>query len=69
MEGIRRFGPNVIHFNVINGNKRQPVVGCYIPPSNAAHTTLQSVINALNTVPTDLDPWVLGDLNINYDSP
>ena len=67
MEETTKFGPNVIAFQLVTGEDRFYVVGAYIPPSDLK--TLDDVRSAWANCPKKCKPIVLGDLNINLESP
>jgi len=61
------WGPNVLTFQLVTGRHQYYVVGCYIPPSDLA--TLDDIQKAWNHCPSGARPLLLGDLNINLESP
>ena len=67
VEETTKFGPNVIAFQLVTGEDRFYVVGVYIPPSDLK--TLDDVRSAWANCPKNCKPIVLGDININLESP
>ena len=67
VEETRECGPNVITFELVTGEDRFYVVGCYIPPSD--RVTLEQVRSAWANCPKGCIPMLLGDLNVNLESP
>ena len=49
MEEVRKYGPNVLSFEVVSGRRRWYIVGCYIAPDNAQ--TIERVVTALGDQP------------------
>lgn len=66
VESVSNHGPNVISFELVTGYRRVPCVGVYIPPNDL--TTLEFLLQALDRF-QNRDPIVLGDLNIDMQSP
>ena len=68
LEGLERFGPNVLKTTLAYDNKRTTIIGVYIPPSELDLQTNQYIDEAmLNEDP--LSCIILGDLNVNYKNP
>ena len=67
LEETKFFGPHVLAFRVITGGLRFYVVGCYIPPSSTDE--LRHIRDAYRGCPEGFKPILLGDLNINLESP
>ena len=67
VEETRIEGPNVLSFRIVSGELKFYVVGCYIPPSDLS--TLDQVRGAWERCPKGFRPILLGDLNINLESP
>ena len=65
IESVRRHGSNVISCVLVTGTRRFGLVGAYVPPSD--RTTLGFVEAALDRLPPDCTPVVLGDLNVDLD--
>ena len=66
VEGLRRYGPNVISFILVSGLKRWYLIGAYYPPSERGTdtTTLHWIQEAELRVPS-LPQVLLGDLNVD----
>ena len=60
-------GPNVISAEIVSGNKRYGIVGAYVPPKDS--TTSVHISAALDRFPRRRDLILVGDLNIDLDSP
>ena len=60
-------GPNVISAEIVTGNKRYSIVGAYVPPKDT--TTLVHITAALDRFPQRRKVILVGDLNIDLDSP
>ena len=67
VEEARIESANVLTFRVVSGELKFYVVGCYIPPSDL--TTLDQVRAAWARCPKGFRPMLLGDLNLNLESP
>ena len=67
LEETKIWSPNVIAFRLITGGAKFYVVGCYIPPSDLV--ALDHVRDAWRQCPKGFTPLLLGDLNINLESP
>ena len=67
VEETRTWGPNVLAFQLVTGRHRYYVVGCYIPPSDLS--ALEDVRRAWSQCPSGARPLLVGDLNINLESP
>ena len=67
VEETRIESANVLSFRVVSGELKFYVVGCYIPPSDL--TTLDQVRAAWARCPKGFRPLLLGDLNLNLESP
>jgi len=67
VEETRFYGPNVMTFQLVTGADQYYVVRCYIPPFN--RTTLDDVRTAWGHCPSGARPLLVGDLNVNLESP
>ena len=69
VEEVKERHPNVLSFELVTGNARFYVVGCYIPPSSLE--SLEPVRRALEDAPADerVRTMVWGDLNVSLDIP
>lgn len=67
VESIRRYGPNVLSFQLSSGRFRYGVVGVYIPPKDV--TTLEFVTQAMEDLPPGCASVLLGDLNVDLEFP
>ena len=63
LEAVRKYGPNVISFQLVTGARRWYIVGCYLAPSDTS--TIERVVKALRDRPKGAELLVAGDLNIN----
>ena len=69
LEEAKARGPNVITFELMTGTDRYYVVGCYIPPSDVAGTTLATIEQAMAEMPKGCIPILIEDLNANLTKP
>jgi len=69
VESIKRYGPNVISFEIAMGHARFGVVGAYVPPSDDDGTALEFVNQAMDGLPRGCQPLLLGDLNADLSNP
>ena len=67
IEETKFHGSHVVTFRLITGELRYYVVGCYIPPSSTAE--LADIRRAYKRCPKGFKPILMGDLNINLESP
>ncbi|KAL7524110.1 hypothetical protein ACHAXR_000447, partial [Thalassiosira sp. AJA248-18] len=67
VEETKIWSPNVIAFRLITEAANFYVVGCYIPPSDPE--TLEHVEKAWENCPKGFRPLLIGDMNINLESP
>ena len=67
VESVRRYGPNVISFQLVMGSRCFGAVGAYIPPTDLS--TLEFVKQALDGLPRGIPPLLLGDLNADLADP
>lgn len=67
VESVKRYGPNVMSFQLVTGGIRIAAVGAYIPPADLS--TLEFVNRALDDLPQGQQPLLLGDLNVDLDDP
>ena len=61
VEGVRRFGPNVVIFTVTSGQKRWYVVGAYVPPNDLP--TVHWITHALACGTERVEKLLVGDIN------
>ena len=66
MEAVRKFGPNVIGFQLATGARRWYIVGCYIAPDDTS--TIEWVVEALMNRPKGAELLVVGDLSVNLEA-
>ena len=59
--------PNVVRFNLANGQQWWHFVGCYISPDNASN--IEDVIAAIISQPWENDLLVFGDFNTDLADP
>ena len=67
MEAVRKYGPNVIGFQLVTGVRRWYIVGCYLAPDDTS--TIERVVKALRDRPKGAELLVVGDLNTNLAAP
>ena len=67
VEAARKFGPNVISFQLSTGARRWYIVGCYLAPDDTS--TMERVVKALWSRPKGAELLVAGDLNTNIAAP
>ena len=66
MEAVRKYGLNVIVFQLATGARRWYIVGCYLAPDNTS--TIERVVEALKECPKGAELLVAGELNINLEA-
>jgi exonuclease III len=66
VESVKRFGSDVISFQLATGQKRYSCVGGYIPPKD--ESTIESIGKAFDSLPKG-PRILLGDLNVNLNNP
>ena len=49
VEAVRKFGPNVVRFQLATGARRWYIIGCYLAPDDTS--TIESVVAALKERP------------------
>ena len=64
---MRKYGPNVIGFQLATGERRWYIVGCYLAPDDTL--TIARVVEALRDQPKVAELLVVGDLNTNLVTP
>ena len=64
---MRKYGLNVIVFQLATGARRWYIVGCYLAPDNTS--TIERVVEALRSRPKGAELLVVGDLNANLAVP
>ena len=57
------FGPHVLNFQMVTGQKRWFIVGCYVPLDSVAETN--HIATALVHCPDTMDTILVGDINVN----
>ena len=67
MEVVRKFGPNVLSFQLETGAWRWYIIGCYLVPDDTS--TIERVVAALKERPKGTALLVAGDLNTALDDP
>jgi exonuclease III len=67
LEEWKFWSPHVLSFRLITGEFKFWVVGCYIPPTSLAE--LEFVRKACDAQPKGFKPLLIGDFNIDLDSP
>ena len=65
LKGTRTHGPNVMSCVLVQGTRRKPIIGAYLPPGDLED--LPYIIEALQRYPEP--PILLGDLNVMLDDP
>ena len=63
VEAVRKFGPNVIGFQLATGAWRWYIMGCYLAPDDTS--TMDRVVKALQSQPMGAELLVTGDFNLN----
>ena len=61
VEELSPYGPNVISFKVVTGQRRRYIIGCYLAPDDAR--TIERVVTALSDQQRGTALVVAGDLN------
>ena len=67
VEAVRKYGPNVIGFQLATGARRWYIVGCYLARDDTL--TIDRVVEALRDRPKGAELLVVGDLNTNLAAP
>ena len=67
VEATRIWHPHVLSFQLVTGRDRFFVVGCYMPPGDLE--AFEAVKMAWLACPRGCKPLLIGDLNIDLDSP
>ena len=67
VEAERKWHANVMSIHVVTGNTRYYIVGCYLPPDDLA--SLEYVKKAWSQRPSGATPLLIGDFNVDLDSP
>ena len=67
VEAVRKYGLNMIGFQLATGARRWYIVGCYLAPDDTS--TIERVVEALRDRPKGVDLLVAGDLNTNLAAP
>ena len=67
VEAVRKYGLNMIGFQMATGERRWYIMGCYLAPDNIS--TIERVVKALWDPPKVAELLVAGDLNINPAAP
>ena len=67
VESIHQFGPNVVGFQLVTGERRCYIIGYYLSPDDTS--TIESVIKALKERPRRSELMLAGYLNINLEDP
>jgi len=67
LEEYKFYGGNVVAFRLITGRGKYYIIGGYIPLG--CNDTLAHIINAYNSCPPGFEILLIGDLNINLDTP
>ena len=63
VETIQKFGPNVVGFQLVMGERRWYIVVCYLALDNTL--TIESVVAAIKERPRGAELLVAGDFNVN----
>ena len=64
---MRKYGPNVIGFQLATGARRWYIVGCYLAPDDTL--TIERVVEALRDQPKGAELLFAGDINTNLEAP
>ena len=67
MEEVKKHGLNAITFQLVTGRDRFSIVGAYILPSDL--NALEEVAKTWQQCPKECMPMLVGDLNIDLESP
>ena len=67
VEGVRKFGPNVVSFIITSGRKRWYGVGAYVTTNNLL--TIEWIRKELDCGPKGMGNLLVGDLNACLESP
>ena len=65
IEGVKRFGPNVIGAILVSENWRRSILGAYIPPSEEDGKTLDLIEAAANKLRSNSLILLGDDLNVD----
>jgi exonuclease III len=69
VEEQRRWGPNVLSFQLVTGRGRYYCIGAYRPPSEVDNNTAEDINRAWDKCPKGSEPILMGDLNVNLARP
>ena len=64
---MKKFGPNVLEFQLATGARRWYIVGVYIAPDDT--TTMERVVEAIRRKPRGAELLVAGDFNVDIAAP
>ena len=67
VEAIHQFGPNVVSLQMVTGERRWYIIGCYLATNNTL--TIESIVTALKERPQGLELLAAGELNPNLYNP
>ena len=67
VEAARKFGPNVIVFQLVTGTRRWFIVECYLAPDDTS--TMERFVEALRSRPRGAELMVAGDFNVKLATP
>ena len=67
VEAVRRFGTNVVGFQMATGERRRYIVGCYLSPDDTS--TIESVVAALKERPQGAELLATGYFNVKLSEP
>ena len=67
VEAVEMFGPNVIGFQIVTGERRWYIVGVYLAPDNTE--TMERVTKAIRSQPRRAELLVAGDFNADLETP
>ena len=67
VEAVQQFGPKVIRFQLVTGERRWYIMVCYLAPDDTS--TIERVVEALKERPKGAELLVEGDLNANLAEP
>ena len=67
MEANQKFGPNAVGFNLVTGERRWYIMGCYLTPDDTLK--IGSVVSALKERPRGARLLVAGDFKVKLSEP
>ena len=67
VEAVQQFGPKVVGFQMVKGERRWYIVGCYLAPNDTS--TIESVVAAIKECLRGAELLLAGGFNFNLAEP